>query len=89
MLNLKQRLAINNQDKLGNTALSIACQKNDLELAGLLLQHGAHIYASNTNPIKLAHQAGNQSLVTLLQHWSLQSYNPVQRWVIEQSAIEN
>lgn len=75
MLSLKQRLAINNQDKLGNTALSLVCQNNNVELAEQLLQNGAQVYASNKNLIKLAHQAGNESLVKLLQQWSLQCYN--------------
>ena len=67
---------VNHQDKTGSTALSIACQKGNYEVVEMLLKHGAHIYVSARNPIKLAHQAGHENVVKLLQQWSTQCYNP-------------
>jgi len=67
---------IDHQDKQGATALSIASQKGNYEIVNELLQHGAQIYASSRNPIKLAHQSGHTEIVKLLQQWTTMCYNP-------------
>jgi len=71
----EQVCRIDHQDNQGATALSIACQKGNQDIVQELLQHGAQIYASSRNPIKLAHQSGFQDIVRLLQQWSAISYN--------------
>lgn len=50
------KININNQDRHGQTALSMACQMGQIEIVYELLEHGAYIYASARNPIKIAHQ---------------------------------
>lgn len=67
---LKEKVYLNHQDRLGATALSIACQKGNIDIVKELLQHGAYVFASSCNPIKLANQYGFNHVVQLLQQYS-------------------
>lgn len=44
---LERGAEVNTQDKAFNTALILACKGNNLEVANLLLRHGANIHLSN------------------------------------------
>lgn len=50
-------IKINNRDRNGMTALSLACQLGNYELVNDLLHNGAQITASTINPIKIAQQS--------------------------------
>ncbi len=70
---LNEKVNLNHQDRLGATALLIACQKGNIDLVKELLQHGAYVFASLCNPIKLASQYGYSQIVQLLQQYSSNS----------------
>ena len=78
---VKTAVNINHQNTQGNTALSISSQKGNYAIVNELLSHGAQIYASSRNPIKLAHHGGFTEVVALLQQWATVSYGqkPVPR----------
>ncbi len=77
ILSSSLRVGINNQDRHGQTALSLASQQGNEEIVAELLKHGASIYASASNPIKVAHQNGHDNVVRTLQQWAAQAYNPL------------
>lgn len=66
---LESGVDINERNALGYTALALAIQKNQLELASLLIQYGAWVDNpdfSGIQPLSVAVQNGNISIVKLL-----------------------
>jgi len=74
LLSTKQ-VHINARDLLGNTALTIACQQSNLEMARLLVQHDADVNVQNASgysPLMWAASHGDtQSLKVLLNSKSI------------------
>jgi len=57
----------------GETVFYMACYRQSVELARLLLEHGANPYIHGSkNVVDIAYQYGNQALIDLLKEWNVE-----------------